>query len=75
MTLTKQQHQEIYLELDKEAQKLRRQWVKADNAAIAVGYAGGTVQSALICSKADMFLAAYKAAREVATAYFNTYVK
>jgi len=74
MALTQQQHQQIYLELDKEVQKLRRQWVKVDNQAIAVGYNGGTAESELLCSKAAMLCAAYKAARNVANDYFANYL-
>lgn len=76
MTLTKQQHQEIYLELDKEVEKLRKQYLKASKAETATAYAlVGTVESELRCQKAALLHGAYKAALEHAVTYFNTYVK
>lgn len=75
MSLTQQQHQQIYLELDKEVQKLRRQWVKVDNQAIAIGYdRAGTAEAELLVAKAAMLCAAFKAARNAANEYFANYL-
>ena len=67
---------DVYMALGKDVVKLHKAWEKASGINASLHYVGdATYESALAHMRADLALAAYKAANQVRVDYYNTYIK
>lgn len=73
--LTREQHKQVYEELMKNVDKLRRAWRKADKDYDLLGYEkSGSLEATLRAALAAQAAGVYIAARDNAVEYFNTYI-